>query len=53
MLCPECGQPVADPGLYLAQPAPGSPNLDYCSAECGATADARTMVCSVTPTVTT
>lgn len=47
MLCPECANPVPIPGLYLAQPAPGSPALDYCSPACGSKADARTETISV------
>lgn len=50
MTCPECGGPVADPGLWLAQPTPGSPALDYCSPACGAKADERTMTASTRAT---
>ena len=50
-VCPECGNPVADPNLYLAQPTPDGPCLAYCSPTCGAKADVRTMVVSVRPTV--
>lgn len=49
MTCPECGDPVTDPGLYLAQPAPGI-CLEYCSPACGAKADARTMTLSTRAT---
>lgn len=52
-VCPECGRPVAVPGLYLAQPAPDALCLDYCSPACGAKADARTQLVSVAPTVRT
>lgn len=46
-ICPGCGNPVTDPGLWLAQPEPDSPALSYCGPACGSTADQRTMSVSV------
>lgn len=42
MTCPECGNPVTDPDLYLAIPVIGSTCQAYCSPACGAKADERT-----------
>lgn len=47
LTCPGCGNPIHDPGLWLAQPTPDSPNLDYCGPACGSKADQATMLVSV------
>lgn len=49
-VCPECGGPITNPGLWLAQPHPDSGCLDYCSPACGSKADERTMSVSVRAT---